>query len=146
MIRLVALLAAIAGPAYGAEMARANGAELRILDKLTGELRDVNLGVGQAASMGKLTVNLGECRYPAGNQTAEAEAQLTIFDTAAAQPVFKGWMIASSPALSALDHPRYDVWVIRCDTPQLDLPDVAPLPEGEDQPEGGGATDEGTGQ
>jgi hypothetical protein len=23
-------------------------------------------------------------------------------------------MIASSPAISALDHPRYDVWVLRC--------------------------------
>jgi len=33
------------------------------------------------------------------------------------KPVFKGWMIASSPALNALDHPRYDVWVLRCITP-----------------------------
>jgi hypothetical protein len=31
-------------------------------------------------------------------------------------PVFSGWMIASSPALSAMDHPRYDVWILRCDT------------------------------
>ena len=30
--------------------------------------------------------------------------------------LFDGWMIASSPALNALDHPRYDVWVIGCDT------------------------------
>ena len=32
------------------------------------------------------------------------------------QPVFSGWMIASSPALNALDHARYDVWVMRCKT------------------------------
>jgi hypothetical protein len=30
--------------------------------------------------------------------------------------VFSGWMFASSPALSALEHPVYDVWVIDCKT------------------------------
>jgi len=29
---------------------------------------------------------------------------------------FSGWMFADSPALSALDHPRYDLWVINCTT------------------------------
>lgn len=28
--------------------------------------------------------------------------------------LFSGWMFASSPGLSALEHPVYDVWVIRC--------------------------------
>ncbi|MGB0800115.1 MAG: DUF2155 domain-containing protein, partial [Planktomarina sp.] len=27
-----------------------------------------------------------------------------------------GWMVASSPALNALEHPRYDIWVLRCKT------------------------------
>lgn len=29
---------------------------------------------------------------------------------------FSGWMFASTPALSALEHPVYDVWVIDCKT------------------------------
>lgn len=125
MIRLATALALLAAPASAVEMAQAKGAELRVLDKLTGELRDMTLAVGQSSTMGKLTVQLGACRYPANNQTAEAEAQLTIFDAAITRPVFQGWMLASSPALSALDHARYDVWVMRCDVPQLDLPAVA---------------------
>ena len=28
--------------------------------------------------------------------------------------VFSGWMFSSSPALAALDHPVFDIWVIRC--------------------------------
>lgn len=28
--------------------------------------------------------------------------------------LFSGWMFSSSPGLSALEHPVYDVWVIRC--------------------------------
>ncbi len=30
--------------------------------------------------------------------------------------IFRGWMFASSPALNALEHPVYDVWVINCTT------------------------------
>jgi hypothetical protein len=28
--------------------------------------------------------------------------------------LFHGWMFASSPALNALEHPVYDVWVLEC--------------------------------
>jgi hypothetical protein len=123
------LLAALSSPALAVDMARANGAELRLLDKLTGALQDAKISTGQSASMGKITVQLNDCRYPADNQTAEAEAHLTIIDAALPNAaVFQGWMIASSPALSALDHPRYDVWVLRCDVPELDLPVVDPAP------------------
>ncbi len=133
-------------PANAAEMAQAKGAELRFLDKLTGVLADVNIAVGQSAGVGKISVQVDDCRYPADNQTAEAEVHLTIADVAAKTDIFNGWMIASSPALSALDHPRYDVWVLRCDVPQLDLPVVEPLPEGEDAPADGATTDSGNGQ
>lgn len=43
--------------------------------------------------------------------------------SAAAPPenmIFSGWMFASSPALSALQHPVYDVWVIDCKTVKAD--------------------------
>ncbi len=30
--------------------------------------------------------------------------------------IFRGWMFASTPALNALEHPVYDVWVIDCKT------------------------------
>jgi hypothetical protein len=31
-----------------------------------------------------------------------------------AKRIFTGWMFADSPALSAVDHPVYDVWLIEC--------------------------------
>jgi len=34
--------------------------------------------------------------------------------------IFAGWMFASSPALNALEHPVYDVWVIDCKTAVVD--------------------------
>lgn len=28
--------------------------------------------------------------------------------------IFKGWMLSSSPALNAIEHPVYDVWLLKC--------------------------------
>ena len=46
--------------------------------------------------------------------TGDAYAFLQIRDVREPAPRFSGGMFASSPALSALDHPRYDVWVVSC--------------------------------
>jgi hypothetical protein len=94
--------------------AAASGAVLRGLDKIAGLSRDISLQVGESANFGRLTITLTECRYPGGDPAADGFAQLVIHDSLRNQVVFRGWMIASSPALSALDHPRYDVWLIRC--------------------------------
>ncbi len=130
---LIAFLAAF--PALAQEMADAPGAQLRILDKLTGEVQDVTHGRGQSMTTGRLTVLLDSCRSPADNTTADADAHLTVMDAASPDPVFTGWMLASAPALSALDHPRYDVWVLRCDVPELALPEVEEAPTEEVAPE-----------
>lgn len=97
-------------------VATASGAVLRGLDKMSGALADIELTAGQTQRFGRLDVMLGECRFPAGNPSGDAFAYLTIRQPGDAQPMFEGWMIASSPALNALDHPRYDVWVLRCMT------------------------------
>ncbi len=98
------------------QAATAAGAVLRGLDKVSGALLDIELTTGQTERFGRLDVTLGECRYPVGNPAGDAFAYLVIRQTGDVRPVFEGWMIASSPALNALDHPRYDVWVLRCMT------------------------------
>lgn len=100
------------------QFADSEGAELRFLDKLTGETGDVSLGLGQSAKFGRLIVQLDHCRYPTANPASDSEAHLTIIDETTAAVLFNGWMLASAPALSALDHPRYDVWVLSCVLPE----------------------------
>ncbi len=90
------------------------GALLRGLDKLTGETTDLDMWNGDSTGFGKLQVTLAECRFPEGNPAGDAYAHVVIRREAQDEPLFDGWMIASSPALNALDHPRYDVWVLRC--------------------------------
>jgi hypothetical protein len=98
----------------------ATGGVLRVLDRLTGTVTDYDLAPGQKQVVGRLTLRLDECRYPADSPLADAFAHVTILDSGLIDPVFHGWMVASSPALSALDHPRYDVWVLHCDVPVQD--------------------------
>ncbi len=97
------------------------GAILRGLDKLNGQIADVELQNGFSVAFGQLRIDLAECRHPDDNPTGEAYAFLTIYDgPAAGDPLSQGWMIASSPALSAMDHARYDIWVLRCTTSSAD--------------------------
>lgn len=92
------------------------GAVLRTLDKVSGNVIDVEMGPGQTMGYGPLEITLTECRYPKANPTGDAFAHMTVVDTRIGRDIFQGWMIASSPALMALDHSRYDVWVLRCKT------------------------------
>ncbi len=97
------------------EVATAPGAVLRGLDKAAGAAHDITVSVGGSATFGRLVVTLTDCRYPLGNPAADGYAHLVIHDTRTPDTaVFRGWMVASSPALNALDHPRYDIWLIRC--------------------------------
>lgn len=92
----------------------ANGAVLRALDKLTGEVGDVALTRGETKAYGRIQITLGDCRYPTDNPSGDAYAYLVVREAGVDAPAFAGWMIASSPALNAMEHPRYDVWVLRC--------------------------------
>ncbi|WP_108261047.1 DUF2155 domain-containing protein [Mangrovicoccus ximenensis] len=87
---------------------------LRGLDRLSGELTEFQVQAGGSAVYRDLVVTVAECRVPADNPSGDAYAYMTIRDRRSSDPNFEGWMVASSPALNALDHMRYDVWLIRC--------------------------------
>lgn len=110
-----ACLAVGAVPVAAQEVASGTGAVLRGLDRLSGSTTDIPVPSGASVIFaGRMSIDLRECRYPVANPTGDAYAYLTIRDTEADGTLFEGWMIASAPALNALDHSRYDVWVLRC--------------------------------
>ncbi|SLN43367.1 hypothetical protein ROJ8625_02147 [Roseivivax jejudonensis] len=115
----VAAAAALAVPASAQDRvatSEGGGAELRALDKLTGQVQDVQLAAGRSEPVGRIEITLDECRYPQGDPAGDAFAFLTVREVGVPDPVFRGWMIATAPALNPMDHPRYDVWVLRCTT------------------------------
>ncbi len=115
----------------------AEAGRLRVLDKMTGRTRDLTLMSAESSDLGRIVVTLHECRYPSESPSSDAYARVSVVSNTG-DTLFTGWMIASSPALMALDHPRYDVWVLGCtlppdeDPPELTedaviAPQVAPV-------------------
>ena len=91
-------------------------AVLQALDKVTARVRRLPIKVGQTATFGTLQVTVDACRKAPPEDSPESAAFLKITDGRTDPPkiVFSGWMFASSPALSAMDHPVYDIWVVDC--------------------------------
>lgn len=96
------------------------GAVLRALDMVTQELTDLDIPAGQSARFRNMTVTVKECRFPVDNPEGDAFAYVTIRKQGQNLDKFAGWMVASSPALSAMDDPRYDIWVLRCSRPSAE--------------------------
>lgn len=110
------LIGALAGPAY------AQRAVVRGLDKVTGQASDYTLPIGRMTRIGSLEVVARSCSRSAPEETPEVSIYVEVFDTPAAREgeegerreIFHGWLFASSPGLSAIDHPSYDIWAIDC--------------------------------
>ncbi|WP_158965828.1 DUF2155 domain-containing protein [Chachezhania sediminis] len=98
----------------GPSVLSGSGAVLRGLDKVSGHKMDVELSRGGRAVIFGLDVRLGDCRYPRRNPTGDGYALLEVRRVGHPEIEFEGWMVASAPALNALDDPRYDVWLVRC--------------------------------
>lgn len=90
---------------------------LRALDKVTARSQTFEARVGKVLQFGSIFIKARACRKTAPIEKPEAASFLQIWDYNTAdkpQWAFSGWMFASSPALSAMEHPIYDVWVLDC--------------------------------
>ncbi len=98
-----------------------NVAVLQTLDKVTARVDTVDVPVGRILQFGTLMIQVRHCDKRPPEETPESTAFLEIAEQRVGErPVrlFTGWMFASSPALNALEHPVYDVWVLDCKDPQ----------------------------
>ena len=97
-------------------------AVLRGLDKITGRAIDIGAPIGVPMRFGTLTLTVRYCYTVPPEEPPETTAFVQIDDNPPSAPpkrMFSGWMFASTPALSALEHPTYDVWVITCKTDEV---------------------------
>ncbi len=92
-------------------------AVLQALDKITGRVRTIEAPVPQVVRFGTLDIRVRVCRKRPPEEPPESAAFLEITELKqgeAPKQLFSGWMFASSPAVSAIEDPVYDVWVIDC--------------------------------
>ena len=110
---------------------------LRALDKVTATTKDYTVEVGDKLTYGSLTVNVRHCEKRPPEEIPETYAFLQIDDkkldgkgrSPKTERVFSGWMMASKPAASALEHGVYDVWVLDCQVPEPEIDPALELNE-----------------
>lgn len=99
------------------ESAASTGAVLQGLDKVTARISTFEAPFDVPVRFGSLLIQARACHKAPPTEPPESTAFLEIdetFETARPRDLFTGWMFASSPAVSALEHPVYDVWVVDC--------------------------------
>ena len=126
---LIAFMAAASVLSFSAsaENLIGNAVVLRTLDKVTATTKDYTVKIGDELKYGSLTVAVKHCEKKPPEDVPETYAFLQIDDLkldgkgedGEKERVFSGWMMASNPAISALDHAVYDIWVIDCKLPAV---------------------------
>ena len=133
-------------------------AVLRSIDKTYARTSTFEVPVGQTVKFGNsLFIRPQACRKTPPTKQPESAAFLQVWERIIPSSaelnkkkkkkeaekkdtrwVFSGWMFASSPALSAMNHPIFDVWLIDCkkaktssSSDEEHLSDEAPPPSSE---------------
>ena len=93
-------------------------ARLQALDKITARISTVEAPVGASRFFGTLEVMVNRCAFHPPEEPPENAAFITIHDRGynGFEPklIFSGWVFSSSPAVSALEHPVYDLTLLAC--------------------------------
>ena len=111
------LISAVALFPHSAQARPYGVAVLQGVDKITGRISTIDVPLDTPVSFGTLTLTARVCDKKPPEETPESTAFIEITEQKqdeGATEIFRGWMFASSPAVSALEHPVYDVWVVDC--------------------------------
>lgn len=100
-----------------AEMTEYPVVRLQSLDKASARTMTFEVRVGSTVKFGPIYIKVQACRKSPPIDPPEAASFLQIWEVTPkgeSKWIYSGWMFASSPALSPMDHPIYDVWVLDC--------------------------------
>ena len=103
----------------GASWIEGRTATIQALDKITARISTLRVPIDEPVDFGTLSVTVRRCAYHPPEETPEDAAYLEFVDNGhdrskPSRPVFTGWMFASSPAVSAMEHPVYDLTLLSC--------------------------------
>jgi len=94
-----------------------NHAKLQGLNKVTARVSEMSLEVGEVKKFSNIEVALEKCWHSPPEEKPENKALLKIWEQVPGEDkkqIFHGWMFSSTPAISALEHPVYDVTLLSC--------------------------------
>ena len=94
-------------------------AKLQALDKVTARISALDAPIDAVVKFGTLEATVRACYKAPPEEPPENAAFLEIRELRRNEEprvVFNGWMFSSTPGLSTLEHPVYDIWVVDCVT------------------------------
>jgi hypothetical protein len=94
-----------------------NHATLQGLNKITARTSSIDVALNEPVTFGTLEITVHRCWKSAPEEMRENEALMEIWEQKPGEEktrIFNGWMFSSTPSISALENPVYDVTVIEC--------------------------------
>jgi hypothetical protein len=89
---------------------------LQNLNKITTKINNLEIKVGEEVKSGRLYIKIHKCWKAPLYEKPENKILLEVFqnNNDKKERIFYGWMFSSSPSLSGLEHPIYDITAIEC--------------------------------
>ena len=100
-----------------AENIAMNTARMQAMDKITGRVSVIDVPVNGKVDFGSFSIIARSCQTRSAEEIPDSFAFIDVADSdlnGNLTNIFRGWMIASSPATNAVEHPIYDVWLLSC--------------------------------
>ena len=100
-----------------------NAALMQAMDKVTGRVKEITIPVNSKIAYGDFSLVLRACKKRPAEETPENFAFIDVADKSFGSEeynIFRGWVISSTPGISAIEHPIYDIWLLECIDTNLD--------------------------
>ena len=91
-------------------------ANFKLLDKISNKLEEKTIKVNESDFLGTLNIKVYSCFTEPPNEIPENYVLIDVKDNFKDEEgsIYKGWMISSTPDVTPLEHPIYDLWLLGC--------------------------------
>ena len=91
-------------------------ASFKLLNKTTNKVSTKDILVSSKISWETLNIEVLYCGSTPPTEIPEDYALINVYDTINNENtnIYKGWMISSSPDVTPLENPIYDLWLVDC--------------------------------
>lgn len=100
-----------------------NAALMQAMDKVTGRVNKITVPVNSKVTYGDFSLVLRACKKRSAEETPENFAFIDVADKSFGKDeynIFRGWVLSSTPGISAIEHPIYDIWLLECIDTEID--------------------------
>ena len=97
---------------------KTNTITIQALNKITGKNYEYKIKIGESKEFERLIIAPLYCWTSAPTEVPENKALLKVIENKinkGQEEIFYGWMFSSSPSISTLEHPMYDVKIVNCE-------------------------------